>query len=84
LSDLSINRLGLEQGGDVANLRTGKPDVKPDVSAHTRGVSQGNEGRHDEQVGHLPDGRSTAERSTGINPKHQSPIDPRMPNLSPP
>ena len=29
------------------------------------------------------DGRSSAERSTGINPKDAAPIDPRMPNLSP-
>jgi hypothetical protein len=35
------------------------------------------------QPGHLADGRSTAERSTGINPKAHEPIDPRMPNLSP-
>jgi hypothetical protein len=33
--------------------------------------------------GHLPDGRSTAERSTGINPKAHDPILPAMPNLSP-
>jgi len=33
--------------------------------------------------GHLADGRSTAKRSTGINPKGAEPIDPRMPNLSP-
>ena len=68
----------------MANLKTGKPDVKPDVSAHTPGVSTGNKGPHDKQPGHLPDGRSTSERSTGINPKHQNAIDPRMPNLSPP
>ena len=32
---------------------------------------------------HFADGRSSAERSTGINPKGAEPIDPRMPNLSP-
>ena len=68
----------------MASIKVGKPDVKPDASAHTRGVSQGNEGRHDDQKGHLPDGRSTSERSTGVNAKHQNPIDPRMPNLPPP
>jgi hypothetical protein len=68
----------------VARIKTGKPDVKPDASAHTSGVAQGNAGRHDKQAGHLPDGRSTSERSTGVNAKHQNAIDPRMPNLSPP
>jgi hypothetical protein len=33
--------------------------------------------------GHKPDGRSTAERSTGIAAADRQPIDPRMPNLSP-
>jgi hypothetical protein len=33
--------------------------------------------------GHQPDGTSSAERSTGINPGAREPIDPRMPNLSP-
>jgi hypothetical protein len=46
---------------------------------------QGNStGNYEKQAGHLPDGRSTAERSTGINPKARNPIDPRMPNISPP
>jgi len=46
---------------------------------------QGNStGNYEKQAGHLPDGRSTAERSTGINPKSRNPIDPRMPNISPP
>jgi hypothetical protein len=65
-------------------IKVGKADVKPDAPAHTPGVNQGNAGRHESQVGHLPDGRSTSERSTGVNAKHQNPIDPRMPNLSPP
>ncbi len=68
----------------MANLRLGKPDVKPDTPAHTPGVRQGNEGTTEDQAGHLPDGRATAERSTGINPGPKNPIDPRMPNLSPP
>ena len=67
----------------MARIKIGKPDVKPDASAHTPGVKQGNAGRQDQQVGHLPDGRSTAERSTGVNAKAAGPIDPRMPNLSP-
>jgi hypothetical protein len=57
--------------------------VKPDAPAHTRGINQGNEGPTEKQAGHLPDGRATAEKSTGINPKARNPIDPRMPNLPP-
>ena len=56
----------------------------PDLTAHRAGVRQGNSrGNYEAQPGHQPDGRSTAERSTGINPKAENPIDPRMPNLSP-
>ncbi len=40
------------------------------LPAHTPGVKQGNaQGNYEKQAGHLPDGRSTAERSTGINPE---------------
>ena len=56
----------------------------PDITAHRAGVKQGNSrGNYESQAGHMPDGRSTAERSTGINAKAANPIDPRMPNLSP-
>jgi hypothetical protein len=59
-----------------------KPKV--DDPAHTPGVKQGNaKGNYESMAGHLPDGRSTAERSTGINAAARQPIDPRMPNLSP-
>ncbi len=68
----------------MAQIKVGKPDVKPDLPSHTRGVRQGNEGRYEKQAGHLPDGRATAERSTGINAGARNPIDPRSPNLSPP
>jgi len=58
--------------------------AKPDASAHTKGIKSGNsKGNYGRQAGHLPDGTSTAERSTAINPKAREPIDPRMPNLSP-
>ena len=68
----------------MPNIRVGKGDVKPDLPAHTPGVMSGNsEGNYEKQAGHLPDGRSTAERSTGVNAKARNPIDPRMPNLSP-
>jgi hypothetical protein len=67
------------------NLKTGKPDVSPDAPAHTPGIRQGNSrGNYESMPGHNPDGTSTAERSTGINSKARDPIDPRMPNLSPP
>ena len=57
---------------------------KPDLPAHVKGIKQGNsKGNYESQAGHKPDGRSTAERSTGINPKAREPIDPSMPNLSP-
>jgi hypothetical protein len=66
------------------NLRTGKQDVKPDAPSHKAGVKMGNsKGNYDKQAGHFPDGRSSAQRSTGINPQAREPIDPRMPNLSP-
>jgi hypothetical protein len=57
---------------------------KMDKATHTPGVNQGNSpGNYESQAGHEPDGRSTAARSTGINPGMEEPIDPRMPNLSP-
>jgi hypothetical protein len=65
-------------------IRTGTPDVHPETPSHTKGIKQGNApGSYDSQPGHLPDGRSTARRSTGINPEDRDPIDPGMPNLSP-
>ena len=55
-----------------------------DKPTHTPGIKQGNApGNYESQVGHTADGRSTAARSTGINPGNEEPIDPRMPNLSP-
>jgi hypothetical protein len=68
----------------MGNMKVGKGDVKPDALAHKAGVFEGNAtGNYEKQPGHLPDGRSTAVRSTGINAKAREPIDPRMPNLSP-
>jgi hypothetical protein len=68
----------------MATVRIGKADVRPDAPSHVRGIKQGNStGNYLAQPGHKPDGRSTAERSTGINPKARDPIDPSMPNLSP-
>jgi len=68
----------------MANLKLGKAEVPPDYPAHTPGINQGNaRGNYEQGRGHNPDGTSTAERSTGINPKSRDPIDPSMPNLSP-
>jgi len=68
----------------MANLKLGKADVKPDAPAHTPGIRQGNaKGNYEKQSGHKPDGRVTAERSTGVNAKARNPVDPRMPNLPP-
>jgi hypothetical protein len=69
----------------MAKLRLGWPRATQDMPAHTTGIGQGNEpGNYERQVGHLPDDRSTAERSTGINAGARNPIMPGMPNLSPP
>jgi hypothetical protein len=66
-------------------IKVGKRQVTPDKPAHVPGVKEGNsEGNYEKQIGHLPDGRSTAARSTGINPKDRDPVLPGMPNLSPP
>ena len=65
-------------------IKVGKPDVSHDKPAHTKGVSRGNAtGNYEKMSGHFADGRSSAERSTGIDAKGREPIDPRMPNLSP-
>jgi hypothetical protein len=59
--------------------------VTPDLTAHVPGVHEGNSPQnYEKQRGHLPDGRSTSERSTGINPGPENPLLPGMPNLSPP
>jgi len=65
-------------------IRTGKADVEPDKPSHTDGVKSGNsKGRYERQIGHLPNGKSTQARSTGINPGKREPIIPGMPDISP-
>jgi hypothetical protein len=65
-------------------IRTGDPDIDTKSLGHTPGISDGHKpGAYASQDGHLPDGRSTAARSTGVNPEGMEPIDPSMPNLSP-
>jgi hypothetical protein len=68
----------------MANIRVGKPQVKPDVSAHTKGVHEGNQrGGYKRAVGHHDDGTADARRSTGVRPKRHDAILPVMPNLPP-
>jgi hypothetical protein len=68
----------------MAKLNLGKPQVSMDKPTHVKGTKSGNStGNYERQPGHLPDGRGTARRSTGINAGKRDPIDPRMPNLSP-
>lgn len=68
----------------MAQMSTGDAVVKPDDPSHVKGIKQGNSvGNYEKQVGHEPDGRRTAESSTGVNAKARNPIDPRMPNLPP-
>ena len=67
----------------MAGVRKGNGPPQ-DMPAHTPGTKSGNsKGNYDSQAGHLPDGRRTAEASTGVNAKAREPIDPRMPSLSP-
>jgi hypothetical protein len=68
------------------NLVVGKPDIDPERPSHVRGVHEGNQrGAYERMDGHWPNGKSTAARSTGIDPDARNPILPElMPNLSPP
>ncbi|HKS50027.1 MAG TPA: hypothetical protein VJT49_33950 [Amycolatopsis sp.] len=68
----------------MAEIRVGKPQVKPDTTAHTKGVRQGNQtGAYEKQIGHHEDGTADARRSTGVSPKKHNAILPAMPNLPP-
>jgi hypothetical protein len=68
----------------MAEIRVGRPDVKIDASAHTKGVPQGNApGNYEKQAGHHDDDTADARRSTGIGPKRHDPILPIMPNRPP-
>ena len=54
----------------MAEIRVGKPDVKIDASAHTKGVPQGNApGNYEKQAGHHDDDTADARRSTGHRPE---------------
>jgi hypothetical protein len=74
-----------EEYREEAGIKIGPPDVDHATPTHVKGVRTGNTpGAYGKEPGHLPDGRSTARRSTGINPEARDPILPEMPNLSPP
>lgn len=73
----------------IHNIRVGKADVKPTLPSHVKGVREGNEkGAMKSMAGVRRISATRIEgnalRSTGINAKNRNPIDPRMPNLSPP
>ena len=70
-----------EEEERMAEIRVGEPDVDVDISAHTKGVEQGNTRRR--QAGHHKDGTVDARRSTGVAPDKHDPILPIMPNLPP-
>ncbi len=61
-------------------------EVRPDISAHTKGTPKGEERvrRHGREPGrHDKDPARTARDSTGVNPNGVEPIDPRMPHMPP-
>ena len=77
----------------MGDIRVGKPDTKMDAPSHVNGVAQGNDpggieedpGLHyaGERAAGRPSARSTARKSTSINPDARNPIDPNSPNLPP-
>ncbi len=70
---------------EIEGIQIGKARAKPTTPTHVRGTRGGNDpGNYARSPGHLPDGRSTARRSTGINAKKRNPLLGEMPNLSPP
>jgi hypothetical protein len=72
----------------IANVTVGRAQVRPSASSHTPGVREGNRRfmlARDPGIRRRGlEARATARRSTGVNAKAHEPIDPRMPNLSPP
>ncbi|HEY8479646.1 MAG TPA: hypothetical protein VIL71_07435 [Spirillospora sp.] len=68
----------------MAEIRVGKPHVKPDAPSHVKGVNQGNrKGAYKSEVGHHPDGTADARRSTGVRARRRNPILSVMPNVPP-
>jgi hypothetical protein len=74
----------LQRYREIAGIRVGRARAKPTSPTHVPGTRRGNApGHYEDSPGHLPDERSTARRSTAINPGQRDPILPEMPNLSP-
>jgi hypothetical protein len=69
----------------VDNLPVGKPDIRPWAPAHTTGVREGNIAGQQAGIRRVSDFMSlaTPRRSTGVNARGRTPIDPRMPILTP-
>jgi hypothetical protein len=68
----------------ISGIRIGDAKAKPSTPTHVPGMREGNKpGNYEDSPGHLPDGKSTARRSTGVNDDKRNPILPNMPNLSP-
>lgn len=77
----------------MADIKVGKPDVAMDAPTHVPGIKQGNSrggiekdpGLHEtgETGAGRPTAKSTARKSTGINPGSRNPIHPDSPNLPP-
>lgn len=74
------------------NLRVGNADTTHDAPAHTPGIGQGNNPGGEEEPGIVytgetgagrPTAKSTARKSTSINPEKRNPVDPNSPNLPP-
>lgn len=75
------------------NLKVGTADTTHDAPSHTPGVAQGNETGGIEGDPGLyytgetgagrPTAKSTARKSTSINPGARNPVDPSSPNLPP-
>jgi hypothetical protein len=62
----------------MGNIRVGKPDTKPDVSAHIKGVRQGNEpGGIDKDPGLFTSGEAGANRPSATS----RPANPRASTL---
>lgn len=79
----------------IANIRVGKAQTNNSQPSHISGVREGNnpgpagmgmnaglEARGNARSGE-PSGTATAQRSTGINPGAENPIDPKSPRLTP-
>lgn len=77
----------------MADIKVGKPDVAPDAPTHVPGIKQGNApgglendpGLYEtgETGAGRPMAKSTARKSTSINPRARNPIHPDSPNLPP-